>query len=513
MHPAWAVHLRPGSDIPAEPEAARRWLRRGQLPGSLLHPGEGAALRCGGVELDHRGLAAGVEEVAAGLAGLGVGPGDRVLLHAAASCDWVLACLGALRAGAVVVPVNPDDRDAEVGHILDDAEPAAVVADGPRLAGIARLRPAHPCVRRVLDVEGLPRSPASPPATALTPERPAVIIYTSGTTGRPKGALLDHGNLLAQGRGVVEAWRWRRSDRLALALPLHHLHGLAMGLVGTLLAGASATLLRFSPEAVVAELRRGASLFFGVPAMYQRLAAHLDVHPADLSGVRLFVCGSAPLPPALFERCAALLGQPPLERYGITEGGVVVSTPYAGPRLAGRVGHPLPGVEVRLGEEGEVLLRGGQVFGGYWRDPGASAEVLVDGWLRTGDAGEIAADGSLAIRGRLKELIISGGLNVYPREVEAALEEHPAVAEVAVAGLPSERWGEQVTAFVVARAPVAEDELVAHARARLAPYKCPRAVRFVATLPRNALGKVRRAELVEHAQAPEGGGSTPGTRG
>ncbi|HEV7465810.1 MAG TPA: AMP-binding protein, partial [Candidatus Dormibacteraeota bacterium] len=160
MHPAWAVHLRPGSEIPAELEAARRWLRRGDLPGSLLHPGGGAALRCGGVELDHRGLAAGVEEVAAGLAGSGVGPGDRVLLHAAVSCEWVLACLGALRAGAVVVPVNPDYRDAEVGHILGDAEPAAVVADGPRLAGIARLRPAHPCVRRVLDVEELPRPPA-----------------------------------------------------------------------------------------------------------------------------------------------------------------------------------------------------------------------------------------------------------------------------------------------------------------------------------------------------------------
>ncbi|MGH7747204.1 MAG: class I adenylate-forming enzyme family protein, partial [Candidatus Dormibacteria bacterium] len=205
----------------------------------------------------------------------------------------------------------------------------------------------------------------------------------------------------------------------------------------------------------------------------------------------------APLPPALFERCASLLGAPPLERYGITEGGVAVSTPYDGPRQAGRVGHPLPGVEVRLGAEAEILLRGGQVFGGYWRNPAATAEVLEDGWLRTGDAGELGADGSLAIRGRLKELIISGGLNIHPREVEAVLEEHPAVAEVAVAGLPSERWGEQVTAFVVAREPVDEEELIAHARAHLAPYKCPRAVRFVASLPRNALGKVRRSELVE----------------
>jgi malonyl-CoA/methylmalonyl-CoA synthetase len=493
----WAVHLRPGSDIPADGEAARRHLRRGDLPGALLRGGGGTARRCGGAALSHDRLAAEVEEVAAGLAGLGAGPGERVLMHATASCEWVVACLGALRAGAVVVPVNPDYRDAEVGHILGDAEPALVIADAARLEGAVRLRAAHPGIRRVLAVEDLPRASAPMPRGELTPESPALIIYTSGTTGRPKGALLDHGNLLAQGRGVVEAWRWEPSDHLVLALPLHHLHGLAMGLVGTLLAGASATLLRFSPAAVIDELRRRATLFFGVPAMYQRLAEHLEADPADLSAVRLFVSGSAPLAPALFDRCARLLGQPPLERYGITEGGVAVSTPYDGPRQAGRVGHPLPGVELRLGHEGEVLLRGGQVFGGYWRNPAATTEVLEGGWLRTGDAGEIGADGSLAIRGRLKELIISGGLNVYPREVEAVLEEHPAVAEVAVAGLPSERWGEQVTAFVVARAPVREEELVAHARARLAPYKCPRAVRFVAVLPRNALGKVLRADLVD----------------
>ena len=236
-------------------------------------------------------------------------------------------------------------------------------------------------------------------------------------------------------------------------------------------------------------------MFFGVPAMYQRLVEYLEVHPADLSGVRLFVSGSAPLPPALFERCRRLLGQPVLERYGITEGGIVVSNPYAGPRRPGRVGYPLPGVEVRLGEQDEIQLKGGQVFSGYWRNPQATAEVLVDGWLRTGDVGEIGADGSLAIRSRLKELIITGGYNVYPREVELVLEAHPAVAEVAVVGVPSDRWGEEVTAFVVAAGPVSPDELVAYARERLAPYKCPRQVRFVEALPRNAMGKVQRAEL------------------
>jgi malonyl-CoA/methylmalonyl-CoA synthetase len=329
------------------------------------------------------------------------------------------------------------------------------------------------------------------------PESPALVVYTSGTTGRPKGALLDHGNLLAQARGVIEAWRWEPTDRLVLALPLFHIHGLGLGLHATLLRGASAVLIRFSPESVVQELRDYGTMFFGVPAMYQRLVEYVEEHPADLSGVRLFVAGSAPLPPALFERCRTVLGQPVLERYGITEGGIVVSNPFDGPRQPGRVGYPLPGVEVRLGEGDEILLKGGQVFSGYWRNEGATAETLVDGWLRTGDVGEIGPDGSLAIRGRRKEMIITGGLNVYPREVELVLEEHPAVAEVAVAGVPSERWGEEVTAFVVAAAPVEAADLIAYARARLAAYKCPRRVRFLDALPRNAMGKVQRSELTD----------------
>jgi len=254
-------------------------------------------------------------------------------------------------------------------------------------------------------------------------------------------------------------------------------------------------LVPFSPENVVRELRAGGTMFFGVPAMYQRLADYLDRNPADLRHVRLFVAGSAPLPATLFERCERVLGQPVLERYGITEGGIVVSNPFDGPRQAGRVGYPLPGVEVRLGEQDEVQLKGGQVFKGYWRNAAASADVFVDGWFRTGDIGEIAPDGSLAIRGRIKELIISGGYNVYPREVEMVLEQHPAVAEVAVAGLPSERWGEEVTAFVVTRSQVQAEDLITFARDRLATYKCPRAVHFIESIPRNAMGKIDRSRL------------------
>src|SRR5436305_11074478 len=260
---------------------------------------------------------------------------------------------------------------------------------------------------------------------------PAAILYTSGTTGRPKGAVIDHGNFLAQGLGAIVVLLWTSLDVLVHALPLFHLHGLGMGLHGTLLSGGSATLVPFTPAGVVAELKRGGTMFFGVPSMYQRLCDWLDENPTDLSHVRVFVCGSAPLPPPLFERCRRLLGQAPVERYGITEGGIVVTNPYDGPRRPGRVGYPFPGVEVRLGELDEVLLRGGQVFKGYWRNPDATAEAFTpDGFFRTGDVGEIGADGTLAIRGRLKELIITGGFNVYPREVELVQEPHTAVRVV-----------------------------------------------------------------------------------
>jgi malonyl-CoA/methylmalonyl-CoA synthetase len=435
------------------------------------------------------------EQIAGGLHGLGVKPGDRVGLFAANSVDWVLAYLGIQRAGACVVPMNPAYKSAEAEHIISNSDPSLVVADHERAPIVEQLgRPLAP-------IEKLPRG-APPPMPALTPDDPAVILYTSGTTGRPKGAVLDHGGLLAQARGAIEAWRWTERDILVHALPLFHLHGLGMGLNGTLLSGGSATLVAFSPEAVVAELtrdddRRG-TMFFGVPAMYQRLCDWLDEHPTDLSHVRLFVSGSAPLPPALFERCHRLLGQPPVERYGITEGGIVVTNPYDGPRQAGRVGLPFPGVEFKLGERDEVLLKGGQVFRGYWRNPQATEEAFTpDGFFRTADVGEIAADGTLAIRGRLKELIISGGFNVYPREVELVLETHPAVEEVAVAGVPSEAWGEEVTAFVVPSksTPLVEEELIGYARERLATYKCPRRVVVLEKLPRNAMGKIERSKL------------------
>jgi malonyl-CoA/methylmalonyl-CoA synthetase len=484
---AGAGELPPGSAAARsriEPvEETRHRLRQGNLPEALLAPDGGTIAGLSRVELRQRTAA-----VSGGLARLGVRQGDRLGLYAANSADWILAYLGGQRIGAVMVPFNPAYRSAEVEHIVSDSNPVAVIADAERLSLVEPLR-------RTIRLDELPLDDP-PPAASLEPSDPALIIYTSGTTGRPKGALLDHGNLLAQARGAIEAWHWTAADRLVHALPLFHLHGLGMGLHGSLLSGCEMTLVSFEPARVVAELESGATLFFGVPAMYQRLCDHLDEHPANLSHVRLFVSGSAPLPPELFRRCERLLGQPPLERYGITEGGIVVSNPYEGPRRPGRVGYPFAGVEVRLGEGDEIQLRGGQVFSGYWQNQSDTEEAFVDGWFRTGDVGEIGEDGSLAIRGRIKELIISGGFNVYPREVELVLEDHPGVAEVAVVGLPSERWGEEVIAFVVPAEPrPGEEELIAFAQERLAKFKCPRSVRFVEELPRNAMGKVQRSLL------------------
>jgi malonyl-CoA/methylmalonyl-CoA synthetase len=475
--------------------ALRKRLRSGTLPEALMKLGPEVVLRCEDRRVTRDGLRREAHTVAGGLKALGVGMGDRVAIYAANSIDWVIAYLGVQRTGACTVMMNPDYHSAEAEHILRDSEPVVVIADRPRAAIVGRLG------RRVIPLEDLPKG-GDAPAPGLVPESPAAILYTSGTTGRPKGAVLDHGNFLAQGRGALEVWRWTSRDVLVHALPLFHLHGLGMGLHGTLLSGGSATLVPFTPSAVVAELTRNdadrGTMFFGVPSMYHRLCDWLDENPTDLSHVRLFVCGSAPLPPALFERCERLLDQPPVERYGITEGGIVVTNPYDGPRRPGRVGYPFPGVEVRLGELDEVLLKGGQVFAGYWRNAEATAEAFTpDGFFRTGDVGEIGEDGTLAIRGRIKELIITGGFNVYPREVELVLEAHPAVLEVAVAGLPSDKWGEEVTAFVVpsATAQLVESELIAFAHERLASYKCPKRVITLEQLPRNAMGKIQRSRL------------------
>jgi malonyl-CoA/methylmalonyl-CoA synthetase len=471
---AWRRLGETGPDRPALWAAERGWRSRGEL--------EAASARVAG-RLRRAGLA----------------PGDRVLVSAASSMDLVVAYLGALRMGLVVVPVNTAYREREVAHIVGDAGPRAAVVDDPDRGRWAQRAAGGDLLVTGPEV-GLPDGDP-PPLDTAGPGDPALLCYTSGTTGAPKGAVLAHGNLLASAEALRLAWRWEPDDRLVLALPLFHIHGLGVGLHGTLLAGASAVLLpRFEADAVLDAARdHQATLFFGVPTMYSRLAA--SPRAAELGRLRLCVSGSAPLPPTVFERLAERAGQRVLERYGMTETIMNVSNPYDGERRPGTVGLPLPGVELRLagGDQGEVLLRGPNVFSGYWGNPAATAEAFdPDGWFRTGDLGSLDERGYLRIEGRSKELIITGGYNVHPREVEELLLEHPGVAEAAVVGTPSEEWGEQVTAFVVPAdlaAPPGRDELLAFAAERLAGFKRPRVVHYVEALPRNALGKVMKHEL------------------
>jgi malonyl-CoA/methylmalonyl-CoA synthetase len=327
----------------------------------------------------------------------------------------------------------------------------------------------------------------------------ALIIFTSGTTGKPKGVPLSHGNLLASAHAVRLAWRWTPDDTLALCLPLFHVHGLGVGLHGTLVAGAGAVLMpKFEPSAIAAS---GASLFFGVPTMYHRLAESSSL--PVLSSLRLAVSGSAPLPAELHEAIRAGSGQVVLERYGMTETIMLVSNPYDGERRPGTVGFPLPGVELRLepreGGTAEIQVRGPNVIAGYLDNPAATAEAYTsDGWFRTGDLGTFDADGYLSISGRAKELIITGGYNVYPREVEELLRTHPGIADAAIVGIPSPQWGETVAAFVVpaSSASLRPSELDSWCEERLVAYKRPREWHVVESIPRNAMGKILRHDLV-----------------
>ncbi len=496
--PPWAAHLPAGSD-PTGIDLlagrslvqvwARRWLDDPDRP--ILWDARSGWRTAAQLERSSRVVAGRLHRA-------GLRRGDRVLVSAAASTTLVEAYVGALRLGLVVVPLNTAYRQPEIAHVVLDASARAAVVDDRQRAGWIR-QGARDAIVVAPEVD-LPDGP-TPDLDASGPDDPALICYTSGTTGAAKGALLRHGNLLASAEALRLAWRWSETDRLVLALPLFHLHGLGVGLHGTLLAGASAILLpRFDVDAVLDAGRdHHASLFFGVPTMYSRLTA--SPRAGELSGLRLCVSGSAPLSPTVFERVAAASGQRVLERYGMTETLMNVSNPYNGERRPGTVGLPLPGVEVRLANhpEGEVLVKGPNVFSGYWRAESATSSVFdEDGWFHTGDVGEWDEAGYLRIVGRSRELIITGGYNVYPREVEDVLVSHPSVSEAAVVGTPSEEWGEIVTAYVVANHPLPDTaDLLELAAERLAPFKRPRLVRYVDALPRNAMGKVRRDQLAQ----------------
>ena len=429
----------------------------------------------------------------------GLEPGQRLVWSTDSSVDALVAHVGALRAGLVVVPANTAYSARELAHIVRDVRASAAVVGRAEQAEWVREAASGPVVGTG---PGLDLEDGDPgPLDRSGPDDPALICFTSGTTGAPKGAVLRHRNLLAGVASVTRAWRMTPEDRLVHCLPIFHAHGLVVGAYGTMSAGGSAVLLPgFTPGAVAEAVRdHRASLFFGVPTMYHRLVASGTA--AALAPLRLCVSGSAPLPADLHASASAAIGSVVLERYGMTETLMNTSNPYTGERRPGTVGFALPGVEVAFGATGEVLVRGPNVFDGYFERDAANAEAFLDlgdggsPWFATGDLGE-DVDGYLVIRGRSKELIISGGFNVYPTEVEEVLSGCPGVAEVAVTGTPSDEWGEAVTAWVVpdGATPTVAD-LRAHCSGLLAPYKQPRLVRTVDALPRNSMGKVIRSQL------------------
>ncbi|MET0909994.1 MAG: AMP-binding protein [Ilumatobacteraceae bacterium] len=494
--PAWAVHLPPGADwrdvdLLAEGSLPGAWTRRWRAEPErpIVHDETAGWLTAGD-------LLARSARVAGRLAGAGLRRGERVLLSGPATNEFVIVHVAAMRSGLVVIPVNSSYTARELAALIETARPAGAILGAPGLRDAARAVDPDLVIVDV-DVD-LPEHPA-PELDVVTAADPALLPYTSGTTGRPKGVLLSHGNLLASAEAIRLAWRWTDADRLILALPLFHVHGLGVGLHGTLLAGASAILHdRFDPEQVLAAAA-DATMFFGVPTMYARL---VDADGVERLGtLRLCVSGSAPLSAALHEQIAQRCGQHVLERYGMTETIMLVSNPYDGERRPGSVGFPFPGVELRLGPADEILVKGPNVFSGYVGAVDANATAFdADGWFRTGDIGRLDDDGYLRIVGRSKELIISGGFNVFPREVEDVLRDHPSVRDVAVVGTPSAEWGEIVTAYIETDDTELDVEAVsAWAAARLVGYKQPRLIHRIDELPRNKLGKIVRGDLVPPA--------------
>jgi malonyl-CoA/methylmalonyl-CoA synthetase len=453
-----------------------------------------------------------VSRFSAALRSLGAAPGDRVAVQVEKSADALALSLACVHGGFVLLPLNPAYTAAEVDYFVGDASPAILVGADEALLEVAV---AHGAAFASLGADGSGSLPplvdASAPVDAAdrAPGDLAAILYTSGTTGRSKGAMLTHHNLLVNARTLTDLWRFGEGDVLLHALPVFHTHGLFVAVNVALLSGAA---MVFLPRFDVGEVLRRfpeVTTMMGVPTFYTRLLASPAFEADLVAHMRLFVSGSAPMLPETHEAFTARTGHSVLERYGMTETGMLTSNPYDDERRPGTVGRPLPGVDLRVcdvelgepvepGATGVVEVRGPNVFAGYWRRPEKTAEEFRDdGYFATGDLGRLDPDGYLELVGRAKDLVIAGGFNVYPREVEAEIDALPEVLESAVIGVPHADLGEAVVAVVVpARGAIVEPNRIVQAlAARLARFKCPREVVAVDELPRNTMGKVQKAEL------------------
>ena len=446
-----------------------------ELLAGLTEPDGREAIRVGDEALSYERLHAAAGAVAERIAGM-----ERVAVNATPSLQTCVAVVGALAAGVPIVPINPKAGERELEHIMRDSAPDLVLED--------------------VDLDATGPWPAEPDG-----EAPAVIVYTSGTTGPPKGVVLPRRALAASLDALADAWEWTGEDVVAHALPLFHVHGLILGMLGPLRRGGAAWHLgRFSSAAAAEALSGRATMLFGVPTMYHRLAADAEADPAIARGVgsaRLLVSGSAALPAADHARIEACTGLRIVERYGMSETLMNTAIRADGDRRPGTVGPPLAGVELRLVDEedgvGEIQVRGPNLFLEYLNRPDATAEAMRDGWFSTGDVATIEEDGYVRIVGRrATDIIKSGGYKIGAGEIENALNEHPAVVESAVTGEPDPDLGERIVAWVVVEGErPGEQELADHVARLLTPHKRPREVRYLDELPRNALGKVTKAKL------------------
>ncbi len=464
--------------------------------------------------LTFAGLLDDINMLAAELKTHGVGRGDRVVIFLPKSVFAVVAHFAVQAIGAISVPLNPGFTKNEMGYLLNDSSPKLIVAEPAKDSFIREVYPEGTIYQQSTTEKyrGFKREAVDrlqPLGLAVTPDDPALIIYTSGTTGNPKGAVLSHRNLLADARNISAVWDISAADTVCHSLPLFHVHGLCFALQTPLLAGARINLLdTFNPEIVAAELssRTGeamSSVFMAVPAMYTKLLDYLEGRQLDFGHLRLITSGSAPLPVREFERITSLFGQAPVEREGMSETGMNFTNPLKGRRIPGSIGHPLPGLQVRIvdpetgrdvppGKIGELWLKSAAIIREYWQKPRETRDSFSNGWFRTGDLCRVDQDGYYYITDRIKHIIISGGENVSAKEVETVIDKIAGVEESVVVGKADDKWGEVVVAAVKTSPDVQllEEEVTAFCKQHLHAWKCPKKVLFVNEVPRNTMGKV-----------------------
>lgn len=449
----------------------------------------------------------------------GVEKKDRVILCIQKSLIFIIAHLALQKIGAICVPLNPGFKKSEMDYLLQDADAKLILSEPDKEGLIKEIDSGLTTLivdtqKPYQDLDFFRSAPEEYNRVEINPDDPGLIIYTSGTTGKPKGAILTQKNLAHDARNIIHIWELIATDVLCHALPLFHVHGLCFALHTSLLAGAHVIMIdQFSPHGVINVLEKNegeytCTIFMAVPSMYARLMDYLGDRKLDFAHMRLWTSGSAPLLPQDFKRVYETFGKEPVEREGMSETGMNFSNPLGGERKPGSIGYPLPDLEVRIvdpktgedvapGQTGEIWLKGPAVTPGYWRQPEETVKAFKNDWFRTGDLGNVDEDGYYYLTDRIKHIIISGGENISPKEVEVVINQLDDVVESSVVGIPDERWGEKVIAAVVTKSGsnIKLGEIQAHCKKNLHDWKCPKEVVFVKELPRNTMGKVLKEKV------------------